>query len=350
MLKKQIKRVLLVVVPLYALFVLVVLLVRMPSYTLQTSGKLYIVNKLSRDIQVFDLYTGEEIAEIPIDMQAHEVIAMYDDNDLILTDYGDRSSKGNTIKIIDTKTNTLEKTITVKGSMNANGLVYVAEPNKIGLVDYVTNNVSILNIATGSIEKRIPTEQKKSHLAVLHPKEPLGYVTNMQSNSVSVIDLQTEKVVTIVPCGLTTESIDITPDGSEVWVTNKNGNSITIIDTRTNTVLDTLPTGNEPLKIKFSIDGKYALVANANDGSVSVYDRYAKEKVKNINIPGKHTLVERVLYHTPRPVNILMHPNGNYAFIANSNASKIEVIDMARFEIVSTIGTGSIPDAMAFVP
>jgi len=114
--------------------------------------------------------------------------------------------------------------------------------------------------------------------------------------------------------------------------------------------LDTLPTGNEPLKIKFSIDGKYALVANANDGSISVHDRYSKEQVKTIHIPGKHALVERILYHTPRPVNILMHPNGTYAFIANSNASKIEVIDMNTFEIVSTIGTGSIPDAMAFVP
>jgi len=349
MLKKRIKRILMVLVSLYAVFVLVVLIVRLPSYTIQTSGKLYIVNKLSRDIQVFDLYTGEEIAEIPIDMQAHEVITTSNENNIIVTDYGDRTSKGNTIKIINTKTNTLQKTIAIKGGLNANGLVSILKPNKIGLVDYVSNNVSILNIETERIERRIPTEQMKSHLAVMHPKEPLGYVTNMQSNSVSVIDLKTEKVVKIIPCGLTTESIDITPDGLEVWVTNKNGNSITVIDTVTNTVLDTLVTGNEPLKIKFSIDGKYALVANANDGNISVYDRYSKEQIKTINIPGKHTLIERILYHTPRPVNILMHPNGTYAFIANSNASKIEVIDMKSFDIVSTIGTGKIPDALAFI-
>lgn len=350
MLKKRIKSILLIIAPLYALFIAIVLMVRLPSYTIQTTGKLYIVNKLSRDVQVFDLHSGEEITEIPIDMQAHEVLATPYDASIVLTDYGDRTSKGNTIKIINTKTNTLEKTITIKGSMNANGIVAMAEPYKIGLVDYVSNRIAIYNIAADSIEKQVPTEQKRSHLAVLHPKKPLVYVTNMQSNSVSVIDLNTEKTIKIIPCGLTTESIDITPDGSEVWVTNKKGNTITVIDTSSNTVLDTLPTGNEPLKIKFSIDGKYALVANANDGSISVYDRYSKEQVTNINIPGKHALVERILYHTPRPVNILMHPNGTYAFIANSNASKIEVIDMVRFEIVSTIGTGSIPDAMAFVP
>lgn len=44
-----------------------------------------------------------------------------------------------------------------------------------------------------------------------------------------------------------------------------------------------------------------------------------------------------------------MYLTGLYAFIANSNASKIEVIDITSFEIVSTISTGKIPDALAFI-
>ncbi|MFT5875811.1 MAG: DNA-binding beta-propeller fold protein YncE, partial [Clostridium sp.] len=58
-------------------------------------------------------------------------------------------------------------------------------------------------------------------------------------------------------------------------------------------------------------------------------------------------MIERIFYHTPRPVNILMHPNGLYTFVANSNACKIEVIDMNTFTIVSTIGTGKIPYTFA---
>jgi YVTN family beta-propeller protein len=45
----------------------------------------------------------------------------------------------------------------------------------------------------------------------------------------------------------------------------------------------------------------------------------------------------------------LIHPNGLYAFVANSNANKIEVIDMRTFTLVSTIGTEKIPDGMTFV-
>jgi YVTN family beta-propeller protein len=329
--------------------VTIVLLNRLPSYTIQTTGKLYIVNKVSRDVQVFDLYTGEEIAEIPIGIQSHEAITTNDKRLVMVTNYGATDSKGNMVKAIDTKTHAVQKTINVKGGLNANGINNLPEADRVLLVDYVSNNLSVLNVETNSVDTKIPTNQKNSHLVVLHPFKPIAYVTNMESNSVSVIDLSINKVIKIIPCGLATESIDITPDGLEIWATNKDGNTITVINTKTLEITHTLPTGTEPLKIKFSVDGKYGLVANASEGSISIFDQKSKKQIKKIRIPGKNKLLERILYHTPRPVNILMHPNGMYAFVANSNASKIEVIDMKTMEIVSTIGTGKIPDALAFV-
>ncbi len=349
MLRTRLKYALAITVILFLISVIIVHLNRLPSYNIQTSGKLYIVNKVSRDIQVFDLFTGEEVAEIPIGIQSHEAITTKDQNTVLVTNYGASDSKGNTIKVIDTKSNEIRKIIEVKSGLNANGIIDLPASNKVMLVDYVSNNLSILNIETDSIESRILTEQKNSHLVVHHPFKPLAYVTNMKSNSVSVIDLKSKKVIKIIPCGSATESIDITPDGTEIWATNKDGDTVTVINTTTNEVVDTLNTGSEPLKIKFSMDGKYGWVANAGEGSISIYGQQTKQQIKKIRIPGKSEFLERILYHTPRPVNILMHPNGLYAFVSNSNASKIEVIDMKTLEIVSTIGTGKIPDALAFV-
>lgn len=333
----------------YLLLLLSIFIIRLPSYTIQTSGKLHIVNKISRDITVFDLSNGKEIEEIPIDIESHEAITTLDKNNLVVTNYGAIDSDGNIIKVINTKTNEVEKIIDLKGDISVNGIIAYPEPNRVAVIDYVSNNLLVLNIETDSIEKQIHTKQKTSHLLALHPNKAIAYVTNMESNSVSVIDLNKNEVVKIISCGLATESIDITPDGSEIWVTNKNENSITIINTSTNDVIDVLDTGNEPLKLKFSKNGKYCLVANATDGSISIYNQHSKKKIKTIILHGITTVFERILYHTPRPVNILMHPNGLYAFVANSNANKIEVIDMKTFTIVSTIGTGKVPDALTFV-
>ena len=67
------------------------------------------------------------------------------------------------------------------------------------------------------------------------------------------------------------------------------------------------------------------------------------------SFPGKKNIVEKVLYRTPRPVGILMHPNGLYAFVSNFTASRVEVIDMQNFTIVSSIKVGKMPDGLAFV-
>ena len=83
----------------------------MPSYTIQTTGKLYIVNKLSRDITVFDLFKAKEIKKFPIDMESHEAITTKDENRIVVTNYGAIDSDGNIIKVINTKTNEVEKTI-----------------------------------------------------------------------------------------------------------------------------------------------------------------------------------------------------------------------------------------------
>jgi YVTN family beta-propeller protein len=344
---KRLKYVLISFGVLLLLVRLSIMIVRLPSYTIKTSGKLYIVSKLSRDVQVVDLFTGKEIAEIPIDMLSHEAITTVDKNSVVLTNYG--ATDGNVIKVINTKTNKLKKTVDLKENILANGIAAFPETNKVAVIDYVRNTLFVLNVKTDSIEKQIQTKQKKSHLVVIHPNKPIAYVTNINSGSVSVIDLKKNRVLKIISCGLGRKGIDITPDGSEIWVTNTKENSITIINTSTYKVVDTLKTGDEPLKLKFSKDGKYCLVANAIEGTISVYNQQSKKKIKSIILHGKTTLLERILYHTPRPVNILIHPNGLYAFVSNSNANKIEVIDMKTFKIVSSIGTGKVPDALAFV-
>lgn len=344
---KRLKYILILFVVLCSVLFLSIIVVRLPSYSIQTSGKLYIVSKVSREVQVFDLFTGKDIAEIPIDMFSHEAITTVDKNNVVLTNYG--STNGNTVKVVNTKTNILEKTIELKENIRANGIVAYPEPNKVGVIDYVRNTFFVLNVKTDSIEKRIETKQEKSHLVVIHPRKPIAYVTNINSGSISVIDLNKNEVIKIIYCGVGRKGIDITPDGSEIWVTNTKENSIKIINTNTYQVINDLSTGLEPLKLKFSKDGKHCLVANALEGTISVYSQQSKKEIKTIRFHGKTNVVEKVFYHTPRPVNILMHPNGLYAFISNSNANKIEVINMKTFKVVSTIGTAKVPDALAFV-
>lgn len=346
---KRLKYTILVIVVFLLLVRLLILFVRLPYYDIRTNGKLYVVNKISRDIQVINLFNGKEVARIPIDIESHEAASTINQDRIVVTNYGTINQDGNVIKVINVKTNEVEKVIDLKEDLSSNGVIALPEPNKVILIDYACNALCVLNVKADSIEKKIETNQKTSHLVVLHPNKPIAFVTNINSDSVSVIDFNKNEVIKNIACGLGKKGIDITPDGSEIWVSSAKENLIRIISTATYKVTKVLATGKEPLKLKFSIDGKYCLVANATDGSISVYNQQLKKKIKTIKLHGKTSLIERILYHTPRPVNILMHPNGLYAFVSNSNANKIEVIDMKTLSLVSRLNSGKVPEALVFI-
>lgn len=323
-------------------------LARRPAYKIQTSGKLYIVNKLSSSLTVFDLFLGKELATIPIDIEPHEITALMSGSKIVLTNYGNIQKAGKKITVIDANNYTIEKSIDLKESLKPHGIASIPGSSEVAVVTDLSNELLVIDIESGKIKKKISTEQQYSHIVVLHPIEPIAYVTNLNSNSVSVIDLNLDKVVKILPCGPGTEGIDITPDGSEIWVSNSKENSIYIFNTESFQRTKVLSTGIEPSRLKFTNNGNFCLVTNARSGSIFVYDRYGKKCIKIIRLPGKEGIIERILYHTPRPVGMLMHPTDPFAFVANSNADQVAVIDLNNFEVVSTIGTQRVPDGLAW--
>jgi YVTN family beta-propeller protein len=322
---------------------------RRPSYTIKTNGKLYIVNKLSSSITVFDLFEGKEMVTFPVEIEPHEATTLQSLNKVVVTNYGTQKVIGKSISIINLESNTIEKTIILQESLKPHGIVAFPKTNKVGIVTNIGNDLVIVNVATGIVEKKIATHQLGSHLLVLHPQKPFAYVSNISSGSVSVIDLLKGQVCAIISCGKGTEGIAITPDGNEIWAINKNENTISIINTEINKIINTISTRKESLRLNFSVDGKFCLVTNSADGTITIHNRYTKRSIKTIQVPEKKGFIDRLLYHTPRPGGILVHPNGRYVFIANSNANKIEVFDMRTFTLVSTIGTGLVPDGITFV-
>ena len=75
------------------------------------SGKLFIVNKASSSITVFDLENWKHITEIPVAVEPHEVTALQGLKKVIVTNYGNENQIGRTLTVIDGVSNTLEKII-----------------------------------------------------------------------------------------------------------------------------------------------------------------------------------------------------------------------------------------------
>src|SRR5258707_96228 len=100
-----------------------------------------------------------------------------------------------------------------------------------------------------------------------------AYITNVNSNTLSVIDTVTNTVIATIPVGLNPFGVAVSFDGSKVYFTHVGG--VSVIDTVTNTVVATIPVGLSSSccgGVAVTPDRSKVYVVNSNANTVSVID------------------------------------------------------------------------------
>ena len=164
------------------------------------------------------------------------------------------------------------------------------------------------------------------------------YVTNLVSNSVSVIDTAGNMVVDTVqvasPIG-----VAVTPDGKHVYVADQNNNTVSVIDTTSNMVVGSpIPVGPTPARVAVTPDGKDVYVTNSGTNSVSVIDTASNMVVGTPILVGNG------------PVGIAVTPDGKRIYVANFLNGNVSAIDTASNTVVGTTPAGSLPGFVGIIP
>jgi YVTN family beta-propeller protein len=132
-------------------------------------------------------------------------------------------------------------------------------PELSNLLVYVTNeesnNVSVLNRQTGDVVAVVMVGKKPRGIAVSRGRErPKVYVANSGSDSISVIDPTTNKVEVEIPIrfGRAPEGITvvrISPDREMIFTANYASDNVSVIDASTYQEIDKINTGDGPVAI-----------------------------------------------------------------------------------------------------
>ena len=167
--------------------------------------------------------------------------------------------------------------------------------------------------------------------AVVNPAGTLVYVTNVDSNTVSVISTATNSVVDTISVGVNPEGLALNPAGTFLYVANDNSNTVSVISTATNSVVGTIFVGNypsavaiNPVSTTFGYAVNCGIVCGFNSGSVSVFNTITNAVVNTITVG--------VL-----PTSIAINPAGTLAFVTNYNESTVSVINLATNTVANTI-------------
>lgn len=92
------------------------------------------------------------------------------------------------VAIVDTATDTVEKVFPVKGALNAIGIAYDAETNRVLIAGQNSDNLLIVDAASGETLKNVPVGAGALNVA-FEPVQRRAFVANRDAGTVAVVDI-----------------------------------------------------------------------------------------------------------------------------------------------------------------
>ncbi|MCK7627908.1 YncE family protein [Streptomyces sp. RS10V-4] len=148
------------------------------------------------------------------------------------------------------------------------------------------------------------------------------YVPNTGSDTVSVIDPATYKVIETIPVGVQPQHVVPSWDMKTLWVNNNRGHDLTPIDPATGKAGKPVKV-HDPYNLYFTPDGKYAVVMASMDRQLVFRDPHTME-------------IRKTLPVSCAGVNHAdFSPDGKYFIVSCEFSGELLKVDTARMEVIA---------------
>ncbi|WP_254879091.1 YncE family protein [Streptomyces sp. NA04227] len=198
------------------------------------------------------------------------------------------------------------------------------------------------------------------------------YVPNTNSNTVSVIDPKTYKVIETIPVGAQPQHVVPSWDLKTLWVNNDKGNTLTPLDPKTGKAGKPVDV-HDPYNLYFTPNGKYAVVMASLDRELVFRDAHTMKREHtepvscygvnhaDFSMDGRYFIVscefsgellkvdtermkvvgqQKLPFGGAMPQDVKISPDGKTFYIADMMADGIWILDGAKFTQPRLLKTG----------
>ena len=194
--------------------------------------------------------------------------------------------------------------------------------------------VEVVDTTSGKVVGQI-SQLHGVHGIAVAPEFGKGFITNGQSNSVTIFDLKTLAKVGEPQTGQNPDSVCFEPKTKHIFTFNGRSNDSTAIDPKTNEVIKTFPVEGKPEEC--AVDGTGKIYVNLEDSS----------EIVEIDAVKTAVLRHASLAPCDGPSGLAIDLKNKKLFSACSN-KMMAVTDMATLKVVATPAIGAGPDGAGF--
>ena len=280
---------------------------------------------------------GRRLGQVKVGAYPHEGVLSADGRLLYVSDNGvlwmtDQSEGGNTISIVDVDAMKKVGTIDLGQYRRPHGLAL--DPSTGHLFSTVENPFGLVMIdtATRRVLRFFDVHGDSPHMVILGPDAQVAYVSDTGTGVVAAIRLDTGETK-VIPTGARPQGGVFSPSGDTLYITNSDADTISIIDVDSQKVIGEIATDKHPNRIAVTPDGGTLVYSMQYGNSVGFADVATRKQTTTVPLGGP-------------PLSLTMARDGQRAFSGVQEQDKVFVISVPERKIIQMIQLpkGSGPD------
>lgn len=212
---------------------------------------------------------------------------------------------------------------------------------------YVTNtdsdDISVVDLDSHQEKTRISIGGSPRGSVRFDPQRNFGYVSNCAGNTISVLDLNRDREIAKIKVGLAPRGLILSPDGRNAFVSNSGDNSLSVVDLLERREIRRIAMGENPRHMAVLPKINRLLVTQWGSDAIANID------INNGNEAPIH-LTSVPVGKGARPYSVAAISDGTTAFVANTQANYLSVLDVAKGREKARIPVGFGGRAAVFSP
>ncbi len=305
------------------------------------NGRLLVAQKGDQSLAIVDPASGNVIASVPEGgVTGHEVIASPDGRFAYVPIYGNSGvgmpgTDGANLVVIDIAAHKVVGSLDFGHGVRPHMPLFGPKDGLLYVTTELDQAIALIDPATLKIVGHVPTGQPQSHMLALSHDGRRGYTANVGPGTVSVLDIEARKVLTIIPISTNTQRISISNDDHWVFTADQTKPQLAAIDTSTNKVANWIPLSGLGYGSAITPDGHWLLIAVPSKNNVDVIDMKAMKLAQSIPVCAD-------------PQETLVRPDGKVGYVSCVGSDQVAEIDLGTMKVSRLFATGKGTDGLAW--
>ena len=305
------------------------------------SGLLLVANKGNQTLGIIDPAAGRQIATVAEDgVTGHEVAVSPDARRAFVPIYGNAGvgkpgTDGRLLRVIDLTTRQVVGTVDFGKDVRPHCAVFGPRNGLLYVTTELDNSVTVIDPQALKVVGTIPTGQPESHMLAITRDGRRGYTSNVGPGTVSVLDLEAKKLITVIPVPAAAQRITLSVDDRWAFTADQTKPRLAVIDTATNAVKTWIPLPSVGYGTAPTPDGRWLVVPMPRINQVGVVDLETLKVVRTFVVP-------------KAPQEVLIRPDGMAAYVSCDASGQVAAIDLKTWKVEKLIDTGPGADGLAW--